>query len=100
MNKAVTAFNEAVSQFKKDCNKKNAIPAYVCQAHLGRCLYNKNSLHNQFVLREGMEYPDQEKEDLHTLLCDTVNEAMAGASTAGDMDQVEEIRSLQGLPFK
>jgi hypothetical protein len=47
-----------------------------------------------------MEYPDQEKEDLYTLLCDTVNEAMAGASAAEDMDQVEEIRSLQNLPFK
>ena len=100
MDKAITAFHEAVTQFKKDCNEKNAMPAYVCQAQYGRCLYNKNSLHNQFVLRKVMEYPDQEKEDLYTLLCDTVNEAMAGASAAGDMDQIEEIRSLQNLPFK
>ena len=46
-----------------------------------------------------MEYPDQEKEDLKTLLCDTANEAMVGARAAEDEDQVEEIRSLQNLPF-
>ena len=46
-----------------------------------------------------MDYPDQEKEDLKTLLCDTANEAMACASALGDLDQVEELRSLQNLPF-
>ena len=46
-----------------------------------------------------MEYPDQEKEDLKTLLCDTVNEAMVCARAAEDMDQIEELRSLQNLPF-
>ena len=99
MDKAITAFNDAITQYKKDCNEKNAVPAYVCQAQLCRCLYNKNSLRNQFVLRGVMEYPDQEKEALKTLLCDTANEAMASASAAEDLDQIDEIRSLQNLPF-
>ena len=29
MDKAITAFNEAIAQYKKDCNEKNAVPAYV-----------------------------------------------------------------------
>mmetsp|Transcript_11909 Transcript_11909/g.22030 ORF Transcript_11909/g.22030 Transcript_11909/m.22030 type:complete len:464 (-) Transcript_11909:81-1472(-) len=99
MEKAVTKFNEAIAMLKEDQKKEHSIHVYRCQSQLCRCLYNKNSILNQFAQRGELPYPDQQKEELYSLMCDTADIALRGAIAAGDMVEVQAIESLKRLPF-
>mmetsp|Transcript_13544 Transcript_13544/g.29442 ORF Transcript_13544/g.29442 Transcript_13544/m.29442 type:complete len:457 (-) Transcript_13544:319-1689(-) len=95
MERAVAKFNEAIAVLKAE-DPKNV---YSCQAKLSRCLFNKNSMLNQFSQREEAPYPDQQKERLKSLMCETATKALEGALAANDMEEVQAMESLQGLPF-
>jgi len=93
---AVVKFNETIDQLKKDEGKTNCIPVFYAQYSLARCLYNCSSLKTQLSRNGEISY---NKEEVHALFCETVIEAYQGALEAGDMDQAQEIKSLDNLPW-
>ena len=99
IDRAIVKFNEIIEQLKKDqgnTNYRNCIPVHYAQFSLARCLYNASSLKTQLSRNGEISY---NKEDVHALFCETVNDAYQGALEAGDMEQAQEIRSLDNLPW-
>ena len=96
IDKAVVKFNETIEQLKKDQGKTNCIPVFYAKYSLARCLYNASSLKTQLSRTGEISY---NKEEMHALFCETVIEAHQGALEEGDMDQAQEIRSLDNLPW-
>ena len=93
---AVVKFNETIEQLKKDQGKTNCIPVFYAQYSLARCLYNCSSLKTQLSRNGEISY---NKEEVHALFCETVIGAYQAALEAGDMDQAQEIKSLDNLPW-
>lgn len=97
---AIAKFEEAIEQFKKDRGCTNSIPEYICQYHLAKCFYNKNSLLCQLSAMKGeMEYPPQLKAQVRLLMSETANTALQGAMKAGDTKYAQDINQIQNLPF-
>ena len=96
---AVVKFNETIEQLKKDqgkTNYRNCIPVFYAKYSLARCIYNASSLKTQLSRTGEISY---NKEEVHALFCETVNEAYQGALEAGDVEQAQEIISLDNLPW-